>query len=310
MSRLTLKEKISYGLGDFGNGFMFDLGQAYLLIFYTDVAGLPGAVAGGVFLFTKIFDAFMDPIAGYLRRRPQPDRAVRSVPAGDDVLVDRARRADGVHVPHPGIHARASNLVYAYASYMAWGVLYSFTNVPYGSLGSVMTQESTERAKLASFRQAGSVGALLVTGVAFMPIVHAFESDRIGFPVAAGVDGARRRPRLLRRLPRHAGARPGGPDARQGDPAGLRHDDRLQPSAAGADPHDGVLDLGLQHQDRDGRVLHPVLPARRERAALRQLHRDRRLDHRHRVDAGAGASGSARRTPRSAGSCSPGPRTG
>ena len=64
MSRLTLKEKISYGLGDFGNGFMFDLGQAYLLIFYTDVAGLPGAVAGGVFLFTKIFDAFMDPIAG------------------------------------------------------------------------------------------------------------------------------------------------------------------------------------------------------------------------------------------------------
>src|SRR4051794_41904936 len=64
MSRLTLKEKISYGLGDFGNGFMFDLGQAYLLIFYTDVAGLPGAVAGGVFLFTKIFDAFMDPMAG------------------------------------------------------------------------------------------------------------------------------------------------------------------------------------------------------------------------------------------------------
>jgi len=70
---------------------------------------------------------------------------------------------------------------------MAWGVLYSFTNVPYGSLGSVMTQDSGERAKLASFRQAGSVGALLVTGVAFMPIVHAFENDRIGFPVAAGV---------------------------------------------------------------------------------------------------------------------------
>jgi len=27
------KEKLSYGLGDFGNGFMFDLGQAYLLKF-------------------------------------------------------------------------------------------------------------------------------------------------------------------------------------------------------------------------------------------------------------------------------------
>ena len=28
--RLSFKEKLSYGLGDFGNGFMFDLGQAYL----------------------------------------------------------------------------------------------------------------------------------------------------------------------------------------------------------------------------------------------------------------------------------------
>lgn len=36
--RLSLKEKISYGFGDFGNGFMFDLGQIYLLKYFTDVA--------------------------------------------------------------------------------------------------------------------------------------------------------------------------------------------------------------------------------------------------------------------------------
>lgn len=33
--KLSLKEKISYGFGDFGNGFMFDLGQLYLLKFFT-----------------------------------------------------------------------------------------------------------------------------------------------------------------------------------------------------------------------------------------------------------------------------------
>src|SRR6476469_5886448 len=64
VTRLTFKEKFAYGLGDFGNGFMFDLGQAYLLKFYTDVAGLPGTVAGSVFLITKLFDACMDPLAG------------------------------------------------------------------------------------------------------------------------------------------------------------------------------------------------------------------------------------------------------
>lgn len=42
---LSVKEKISYGMGDFGNGFMFDLGQLYLLKFFTDVAGIPAAAA-------------------------------------------------------------------------------------------------------------------------------------------------------------------------------------------------------------------------------------------------------------------------
>jgi GPH family glycoside/pentoside/hexuronide:cation symporter len=184
--RLSLKEKISYGLGDFGNGFMFDLGQAYLLKFYTDVAGLPGTTAGGVFLFTKIFDAFMDPIAGsFVDGRKKIGRYGRFRPVMMYSSVILAALTVFTFLTPGGTDG--VNLFYAYASYMAWGVLYSFTNVPYGSLGSVMTAQSGERAKLASFRQAGSVGALLVTGVAFLPIAHAFANDRIGYAVAAGV---------------------------------------------------------------------------------------------------------------------------
>jgi len=183
--RLSFKEKLSYGLGDFGNGFMFDLGQAYLLKFYTDVAGLPGTVAGSVFLITKLFDACMDPLAGTwidTRRNIGKHGRFRGVMLYSAIAL-------GVLTVFtfltPG-QMEGTNLAYAYASYMAWGVLYSFTNIPYGSLGSVITQESTDRARLASFRQAGSVGALLVTGVAFLPIAHAFSSDRIGYPAAAG----------------------------------------------------------------------------------------------------------------------------
>lgn len=47
--KLSLKEKVSYGFGDFGNGFMFDLGQIYLLKFFTDVAGIPAVYAGSIF---------------------------------------------------------------------------------------------------------------------------------------------------------------------------------------------------------------------------------------------------------------------
>ncbi|MDN6206232.1 MAG: MFS transporter, partial [Staphylococcus simulans] len=58
--KLPLKEKIAYGFGDLGNGMMFDLGQIYLLKFYTDVLGISATYAGLVFLISKIFDAFVD----------------------------------------------------------------------------------------------------------------------------------------------------------------------------------------------------------------------------------------------------------
>ncbi|MDQ1483833.1 MAG: glycoside/pentoside/hexuronide:cation symporter, family [Actinomycetota bacterium] len=182
--KLTLREKIAYGMGDLGNGFMFDLGQAYLLKFYTDVVGLPAYLAGGVFVFTKLFDAFMDPIAGsFIDGRTKIGRHGRfkSVMMYSSIAL-------GVLTVFTFVSPGASqgvNLLYAYGSYMAWGVLYSFTNIPYGSLASVMTQNSEQRAQLASFRQAGSVTALLITGVAFMPIVLAFSNQRVGFGVAA-----------------------------------------------------------------------------------------------------------------------------
>ena len=72
-TRIPMSQKISYGFGDFGNGFMFDLGQAYLTKFWTD-EGLSAAVVGGIFVFTKIFDAFMDPIAGSVIDARKPSK--------------------------------------------------------------------------------------------------------------------------------------------------------------------------------------------------------------------------------------------
>ena len=70
--KLKWSEKIAYGFGDFGNGFMFDLGQAYLTKFYTDIALIPAGMVGVIFSITKIFDAFMDPLAA---PEPHPDNA-------------------------------------------------------------------------------------------------------------------------------------------------------------------------------------------------------------------------------------------
>lgn len=52
--KLSWREKICYGFGDLGNGFMFDLGQAYLTKFYTDICLISPGVVSLIFAATKI----------------------------------------------------------------------------------------------------------------------------------------------------------------------------------------------------------------------------------------------------------------
>lgn len=186
-TKLKLKEKLAYGAGDFGNGFMFDLGQAYLLKFYTDICGISGIAAGGIFLFTKIFDAFMDPVAGSFidRRRASKNGKYRPVMFFSSIILAILTVITFL-TPDTSIQGK---LIFAYGSYMVWGVLYSFTNVPYGSLGATITQDVQDRTLLASFRQGGSLSALLITGVIFMPLVALFPSEKIGYPAVAGFMG-------------------------------------------------------------------------------------------------------------------------
>ncbi len=185
-NKLSLKEKVGYGCGDLGNGFMFDVGQSYLLKFYTDVLGISGIIGGSVFLISKIFDAFADTTVGTIvdrrkhigkRGKFRPFILFGTVPlAIASILTFLA----------PNM-SMGSKIIYAYATYMLFGLAYSFVNIPYGSLASVMTQDSVERTKLASFRQAGSTIGGLVTGVVVIPLILMFPSARIGYPVTIGI---------------------------------------------------------------------------------------------------------------------------
>lgn len=183
--KIPTKEKALYGFGDFGNGFMFDIGQSYLMHFYTDVAGISAAAAAGIFSLTKIFDAFMDPLAGSIidSRTPGPRGKFRPVMMLSAIIL---AVMTVVSFTMPNL-SMGGKIAWAYGTYMAWGLVYSFTNVPYGSLASVMTREVGERSFMASTRQAGSIGAQLITGVAFVPILMMFSNTRMGYAVTAAI---------------------------------------------------------------------------------------------------------------------------
>ncbi len=64
--KLSLREKIGYGLGDAGGTVITCLIMNFLTFFYTDVFGLTPALVGTLFLALRVFDAVSDPIMGVL----------------------------------------------------------------------------------------------------------------------------------------------------------------------------------------------------------------------------------------------------
>lgn len=190
--KLSWREKICYGFGDLGNGFMFDLGQAYLSKFYMDICLIAPGIVSMIFAVTKVFDAFMDPIAGAFidgRKKIGKHGRFRPVMMVSAVILAALTVVTFTAPDLP----MAGKIAYALITYMIWGVVYSFTNVPYGSLATVMTRNVDDRAHMASTRQAGSLGAQLITGVAFIPLVLYFaggntlDGNPHGYMMAAAV---------------------------------------------------------------------------------------------------------------------------
>lgn len=179
---LSLKEKIAYGVGDLGNNFLFDMGQLYLLKYFTDVIELPAAAAGGVFAIAKIWDAFADITVGTWvdnrkkigkRGKFRPFILWASLPLALLLIANFA-------VPDFSITGK---LIWSYVTYMIFGTVYSISNVPFGSMQPSMTKNSDERSELASWRNIGSNSGVLIATVAFMPIVLMFPTERIGYTI-------------------------------------------------------------------------------------------------------------------------------
>ena len=60
------RQRIGFGISDYACNLAYLMVNTYLLIYYTDVAGISAAAAGFMFLITKFFDAFTDYMVGTL----------------------------------------------------------------------------------------------------------------------------------------------------------------------------------------------------------------------------------------------------
>lgn len=170
--RVSLGEKIGYSLGDAGANLVFQMMVMFQLKFYTDVFGLDGAVAGSILMIGSLTAIVVDPAVG--------------------ILADRTHTRWGKFRPwllwtaipfcifyilafyNPGIESKAQVATYATISYVLMLVMYSFNNVPYTSLGGVMTSDISERTSITTIRFIiVTIAQFIVQGMT-LPLVDRF----------------------------------------------------------------------------------------------------------------------------------------
>lgn len=175
-SKLSIKEKIGYSLGDTASHFVWDMVGFWILIFYTDTFGISAAAAGTIMLIARFWDMFSDPLMG--------------------IIADRTKTKWGKFRPYilwmalpysilavltfttPDL-GETGKIIYAGVTYFLLMTVFTAINLPYSSLGAVMTSDSYERTGLNSYRFIFAfVGQLIVSGTALSLAMYFGKGDK------------------------------------------------------------------------------------------------------------------------------------
>ena len=178
---LTLKEKISYGLGAVGKDMVYMLSASYVLYYFQDVLGVSAIAMGVILMAARVFDAFNDPIMGVIVAKTKTKwgkfRPWLMIGTVTNAVVLYVMFAAPPKLDGPGLVA------YAAVTYILWGVTYTMMDIPYWSMIPAFTNSGKDREGLTTLaRSCAGVGSALIT-IFTMLAVHAIggANERVGF---------------------------------------------------------------------------------------------------------------------------------
>ncbi|PSB23942.1 MFS transporter [Stenomitos frigidus] len=180
LDKLSLSTKLAYGAGDLGTAITANILAVFLLIFFTDVAGLGAGLAGSILLIGKVWDAINDPIVGILSDRSHsrwgrrlPWLIVGSVPFGIFFFLQWL-------VPHFSDNPSTNQwglFWYYVVIAIIFNSFYTIVNLPYTALTPELTQDYDERTSLNSYRFAFSISGSILSLLLALGIFSAFKGD-------------------------------------------------------------------------------------------------------------------------------------
>jgi GPH family glycoside/pentoside/hexuronide:cation symporter len=181
--KLPFSEKIGYACGDMASNLYWRFFDLFMLYFYTDVFGIPAAVAGALLVVTRTIDAFSDPAIGAMadrtktrfgKFRPYLLWGILPITSAGVLLVTVPNLSEG------------GKIFWAYGTYIFMMLSYSFINIPYGALLGVVTSNSQQRTILTSFRFIGAFTGGIIVSKYMLQLVEFFGhgDQKLGWQLA------------------------------------------------------------------------------------------------------------------------------
>ena len=168
--KLSLRSKISYGLGAVGKDMVYMLSASYVLYYFQDVLGVSAVAMGIILLAARIFDAFNDPVMGVVVAKTR----TRWGKFRPWLLIGTVTNAAVLFLMFscpPSLNA-GGLIAYAAITYILWGVTYTMMDIPYWSMIPAFTEGGREREGLTTLaRSCAGVGSAIIT-IATVMAVH------------------------------------------------------------------------------------------------------------------------------------------
>ncbi len=188
--KLSFSTKLAYGAGDLGPAITANILGVFLLLFFTNVAGLDAGLAGSILLISKVWDAINDPIIGMLSDRTRsrwgrrhPWMLFGAIPFGVFFFLQWLVPQFS---PDPATN-RWSLVAYYVAIAILFNTFYTIVNLPYTALTPELTQDYDERTSLNSFRFAFSISGSIVSLILAYGIFELIKTPHQQYLVLGGI---------------------------------------------------------------------------------------------------------------------------
>ncbi|BBF42781.1 xyloside transporter XynT [Lachnospiraceae bacterium KM106-2] len=151
MAKLSWKEKVSFASGDLGIQFLFSVMSAYLLVYYTNYAGVGAGMVATIMFVSKIMDAFSDIVMGAVQEKTAKAGA-KARPWIKRIFIPYGISAI-LLFSVPDFSGSLAKGVYVFITYNLFcTIMYTMIAIPYNSLGALITQNDKERETIGLLR--------------------------------------------------------------------------------------------------------------------------------------------------------------